>query len=219
MNFRHLLALGLVSAGVLSAEEKLVPLKLELPAPNRAGTPVAVKVPNLETAAEASRPAVLVPAGSVNLARGKPVSASDPNPIIGMLEQIVDGDKDSDDGYFVEFGNGKQWVQIDLEQSASIAAVAFWHFHSQERAYIDVVVQLSDDPDFITGVTTVFNNDEDNSSGLGLGKDKVYVETNKGRVVPVKNVPARYVRLYSRGNSANSANHYIEIEVWGKAAP
>lgn len=219
MNLRYLLALGLVSVGILSAEEKLVPLKLELPAPNRAGTPVAVKVPNLETAAEAARPAVLVPAGSVNLSRGKPVSASDSEPVVGMLEQIVDGEKDSDDGYFVEFGNGKQWIQIDLGKTSQIAAVALWHFHSQERAYLDVVVQISDDPDFTTGVTTVFNNDEDNSSGLGLGKDKVYVETNKGRVIPVKNVPGRYVRLYSRGNSANPANHYIEVEVWGKAAP
>lgn len=219
MHLRPLLALLIASAGIVSAEDKLVPLKLELPAPNRAGTPVAVKVPNLESASEASRPAVLVPAGSVNLARGKPVSASDTAPVIGMLEQIVDGEKDSDDGYFVEFGNGKQWVQIDLEKAAQIAAVALWHFHSQERAYLDVVVQISDDPTFSTGVTTVFNNDEDNSSGLGVGSDKVYIETNKGRVIPVKNVSGRYVRFYSRGNSANPANHYIEVEVWGKAAP
>lgn len=213
------LAVLVAAAGSLTAEETLVPLKTELPKPKRSGTPVPVKAPNLETAAEANRPPVMVPEGSANLALNKPVTASDSFPIAGMLEQIVDGDKQSDDGYFVELGDGKQWVQIDLEQKASIAAIALWHFHSQERAYIDVVVQISDDPDFISGVTTVFNNDDDNSSGLGLGKDKAYLETNKGRILPIKAVAGRYVRFYSRGNSANSANHYVEVEVWGKAAP
>jgi len=28
---------------------------------------------------------------------------------------------------------------------------------------------------------------------------------------------ARYVRLYSRGNSANELNHYVEVEVFGRA--
>jgi len=77
-------------------------------------------------------------------------------------------------------------------------------------------VQISNDPDFLSGVTTVFNNDHDNSSGLGAGKDKAYVDTHKGRVFPVAGVSGRYVRFYSKGNNVNSANHYIEAEVWGK---
>jgi len=218
MKLFKLAVLALAAVCTLSAQEKLVPFKTDLPKPKRSGTPVAVRVPNLESAAEANRAPVMIPEGSVNLAAGKPVTSSDSFPVVGMLEQITDGEKDSDDGYFVELGDGKQWIQIDLEESANIAAIAVWHFHAQERAYLDVVVQISDDPDFISGVTTVFNNDEDNSSGLGIGKDKVYVETNKGRVIPVKNVTGRYVRLYSRGNSANQANHYIEVEVWGKPA-
>jgi hypothetical protein len=32
----------------------------------------------------------------------------------------------------------------------------------------------------------------------------------------VNAVAGRYVRLYSNGNTANTANHYIEVEVWGK---
>ena len=204
-------------AGLLSgyAQDNLVPLKTEIPRQKLAGTPVAVKSANLESAAEARRSPVMVPKAASNLALGKVVTSSDAAPIIGMLEQITDGDKQSDDGYFVELGDGKQWVQIDLEAPATIHAVALWHFHSQERAYQDVVIQISNDPDFISDVVTVFNNDHDNSSGLGIGKDKEYVETNRGRIIPVKAVKGQYVRLYSKGNTANPANHYIEVEVWG----
>lgn len=207
----------LLACVTLNAQDKMVPFKTQLPKPKLAGTPVAIKVSNLETAADvAARPPVMIPEGSTNLALNKPVTSSDSMPVIGMLEQITDGDKDSDEGCFVELGDGKQWIQIDLEKEHKIYAIALWHFHSQERAYHDVIVQISNDADFLTGVTTVFNNDDDNSSGLGAGKDKAYVDTSKGRVLPVAGVSGRYVRFYSKGNTANSANHYIEAEVWGK---
>ena len=201
----------------LNAQDKMVPLKTTLPKPKLAGTPVAIKVSNLETAADiAARGPVMVPEGAKNLAAEKTVTSSDSLPVIGMIEQITDGDKDSDEGCFVELGDGKQWVQIDLEKEYKIHAIALWHFHSQERVYHDVIVQISNDADFLTGVTTVFNNDDDNSSGLGKGKDKSYIDTSRGRTFPVAGVSGRYVRFYSRGNTANSANHYIEAEVWGK---
>ena len=94
----------------------------------------------------------------------------------------------------------------------------FWHFHKQPRVYYDVVVQVADDPDFITNVRTIYNNDLDNSSGLGLGKDMHYVETSEGRLVDAKGVKGRFIRLYSNGNTANELNHYIEVEVFGKPA-
>jgi hypothetical protein len=62
----------------------------------------------------------------------------------------------------------------------------------------------------------VFNNDLDNSAGLGVGKDLHYIETNEGKLIDAKGVKARYVRLYSNGNSGNDLNHYIEVEVYGK---
>ncbi|MDF9826452.1 hypothetical protein M2447_000533 [Ereboglobus sp. PH5-10] len=209
--------LALAACVTLGAQDKMVPFKTTLPKPKLAGTPVAIRVPHLETAADIdARKPVRVPEGSKNLAAEKPVTSSDSMPIIGMLEQITDGDKDSDEGCFVELGDGKQWVQIDLEKAHKIYAIALWHFHSQERAYHDVIVQISNDADFLTGVSTVFNNDHDNSSGLGKGADKAYTDTSRGRVLPVDGVSGRYVRLYSKGNTANSANHYIEVEVWGK---
>jgi hypothetical protein len=79
-----------------------------------------------------------------------------------------------------------------------------------------VVVQVSDDPTFKTGVTTVYNNDTDSSAGLGTGTDIEYTETSAGLDIPVTSVNGRYVRLYSNGSTANSYNHYVELEVYGK---
>ena len=65
-------------------------------------------------------------------------------------------------------------------------------------------------------MTTVFNNDYDNSSGLGVGTDKEYLESHEGKLMDGKGAKGRYVRLYSNGNTSNDANHYIEVEVYGK---
>ena len=83
--------------------------------------------------------------------------------------------------------------------------------------YRDVVVQVSDDPDFISGVKTIFNNDQDNSAGLGIGKDREYFESDEGKLIDGAGVKGRYVRCYSKGNTSDAQNHYIEVEVWGKA--
>lgn len=203
-----------VAAGA-SAQDQVV-LKTKLPPPLFVGTPVPLNVPNLEPPLRGKRPDFMVPAGTINLARGKKVTASDNNPDVGALDMIVDGDKDGSEGSSVELGPGKQWVQIDLAKSAGIYAVLIWHFHSQARVYRDVVVQVSDDPNFHSGVTTIFNNDFSNQLGLGTGKDLNYIETYQGKLVDAKGVKGRYVRLYSNGNTANKLNHYIEVEVWGK---
>jgi hypothetical protein len=113
---------------------------------------------------------------------------------------------------------GKQWVQIDLGEEANIYALLIWHFHSQERVYFDVVAQVSDDPSFAKDVTTVYNNDGANELGLGAGKDLDYIESFLGKLVDAKGVKGRYVRLYSKGNTTDKLNHYIEVEVWGKPA-
>ena len=178
------------------------------------GTPKPMNVPGLLPVPE-SPPTLMVPQGTRLLSRGKPVTSSDDNPIIGSLSLITDGDKDAGEGYFVELLDGLQWVQIDLEQHADIQAVWVWHFHSQRRAYHDVIVQVSDDPQFKQGVTTLYNNDYDNSAGMGKGVDRPYADTRFGLLVDARGTPGRYIRLYSRGNTANEMNHYIEVEVFG----
>ncbi len=80
------------------------------------------------------------------------------------------------------------------------------------------MVQVSDDAEFKSGVTTLYNNDYDDSSKLGKGSDKPYVESRFGLLVDGKKTKGRYVRLYSAGNTSNDMNHYIEVEVFGTAA-
>ena len=55
-------------------------------------------------------------------------------------------------------------------------------------------------------------------SGLGIGRDKEYIDVAEGRLFDPKGAKGRYVRLYSRGNTANDMNHYVEVEVFGKPA-
>jgi len=188
-----------------------VPLKTDLPKPLFVGTPVPITVPNLEPKLTGKRPDFLVPAGSVNLAKGKKTTASDAEPVVGTLDLVTDGDKEGDEGSWVELAPGKQWTQIDLEKDAEIYAILVWHFHSQERVYRDVVVQVSDDPTFAKGVTTVYDNS-------AAGTDRPYIENYQGKLIDTKGVKGRYVRLYSNGNTTNKMNHYIEVEVWGKPA-
>lgn len=192
-----------------------VPLKLEVPPAQLVGTPVPIKIENLEP--KAPNPEPDVPADVKNIAKGKAVTSSDDFPLIGELSLITDGDKEASDGCFVEIMNGFQWVQIDLGKTSEIFAIAIWHYHSQERAYKDVIIQISDDPEFAKGVTTVFNNDHDNSAKKGKGTNKAYIETNLGKLVVVNPpVKGRYVRLYSNGNTSNDMNHYTEVEVFGR---
>ena len=194
----------------------MIDLKTDIPPAEISGTPVPIKLTNLEPLQQTT-PTLKVPEGTELLSAGKPVLSSDDWPLIGDIEYLTDGDKETGEGYYVELIPGLQWMQIDLEQEATIEAIWMWHYHAQKRAYHDVIVQLSDDPEFASGVTTVYNNDFDDSAGFGTGKDLPYIETNYGKLIDVKSVKARYIRFYSNGSTSNDANHYIEAEVYGVA--
>jgi len=211
------MAFCVAASSVAGAGEKLEPLKLELPPALFKGTPKKIKLtPYIRKFSDKARPAFLVPAGTRLLSFEKPVTGSDDEPIVGELEMVTDDDKKGSDGSYVELGPNRQWVQIDLEEVNTIYGILLWHYHGEGRIYHDVVVQLADDADFITNVRTVFNNDYDNSSGLGIGKDLEYFETYEGELIQVKGMKARYLRLYSKGSTASDLNHYTEVEIWGK---
>jgi len=200
-----------------AASAKLVPLKLKLPKPVFAGTPKNIPAgTTVEKPTGKPRPPLMVPPGVKNMALGKTVSSSDEEPIIGDLDLITDGDKEGTEGSYVELGPGLQYVQIDLGQECKIYAVVVWHYHGDPRVYHDVIAQVADDPDFVMNVKTLFNNDHDNSAGLGIGKDREYIETYKGKLIDAKGVKARYIRLFSGGSTGSDMNHYIEVEVYGK---
>jgi hypothetical protein len=242
MKFSSLARAGLTVVGVLTlalaarpmfAQEKaaakadakaddkdLQVVEIKLPKPAYAGTPknLPANMPNLEKPTGKPREPWKAPKGTTLLSNKKPVTSSDKEPIIGQLDMITDGDKEGADGSWVELGPGLQWVQIDLKQSAAINGIILWHHHGDPRVYKDVIVQVSDDGDFINDVKTVYNNDHDNSAGLGIGKDKEYFENYEGRLIKVDAVKGRYVRCYSKGSTSDDQNHYTEVEVYGIAA-
>lgn len=212
-----LCALALLPAAPAAAQEaKLEILQVHLPKPMFAGTPTDIRTPNLEIITGKPRGPFLVPVGTSLLSHGKTVRSSDRDPVIGEISFVTDGEKSGEEGYYVELAPGLQWVQVDLGKTCSVNAILVWHFHNQARVYRDVVVQSSDDASFMTGVRTLFNNDHDNSSGFGIGKDKEYVETSEGRLIDGRGVQARYLRLYSAGNTSNDLNHYVEVQVFGR---
>jgi hypothetical protein len=201
-----------------AAGQKLVPIPIVLPQPVFEGTPANLRVPNLEKTRYKAREPFLAPEGVKNLARRKKVTSSDANPILGELDMLTDGERSGEEGYFVELAPGLQHVTVDLGAPYEVYAVLFWHYHKAPRVYFDVIVQMADDAAFTKNVRTVFNNDHDNTSGLGAGKDMNYIETSEGKLVDAKGGIARFVRLYSKGNNANDLNNYVEIEVWARPA-
>jgi hypothetical protein len=198
-----------------SGSFRLAPVEIRLPKPMFGGTPQDERTPNLERPRGGPRPPFLAPVGTTNVALGKPVSSAE-EPVIGSLAAITDGDKEAAEGSFVELSPGPQFVTIDLQERCEIDAVVVWHYHRWPRAYNDVVVQVSDDPACQTAVKTIFNNDADNSLGLGAGGDLSYVETYEGKLIEGKGAQGRYVRLFSNGNTRDDLNHYIEVEVYGR---
>lgn len=195
-----------------------VPLKLDFPLHTLKGTPEDLPAgPNVEPLTDDAPTPLKVPKGVKNVAVGKTVTSS-VSPYLGELVGVTDGKKEPIDDDAVEFKKGTQWVQVDLGQAYAIHAIVMWHDHRYVQVIHDVILQVSDDPEFKTGVTTLYNNDTDNSSGLGVGTDREYFELQYGRAVPAKGVKARYVRGYTRGSNQSGLNCWQEIEVYALPA-
>lgn len=209
------LANVLVLAPSALAAEELAPLPVKPPAPTLKGTPSDLPTgPNVEPPSDKPRPPFMAPKGVINVAAGKKVTSS-VKPFTGSLSQVTDGRKEPEDDQVIEMRKGKQWVQLDLGEPATIHAIVIWHDHRWLQAFRDVIVLVADDPDFTQNVRTIYNNDVDNSVGLGIGTDKEYFETHHGRTFDAKGVVSRYIRCYSAGSSLSALNAYEEIEVYG----
>ena len=201
-----------------AAAPELIPLAPLLPKPTFEGTPVDVRSPHREAyrGEGVPPPPLLVPAGTRLLSAGCPVSASDPRAPARDLALVTDGNKRYSPSAYLELAPGVQWVQLDLRTNAALQAVCLWRERPEQCVYRDTVVQVSDDPAFATGVTTLFNNDYDNSAGLGKGADKEYFEDHFGRRVAGHGVRARYVRVTSNGSTSTPYNAFTEIDVYGQ---
>jgi hypothetical protein len=208
----------LLSLSLRAQAETMVPLELELPAPAFKGTPKDMVVdPDVEPLSETPRPPMMVPAGLENVAKGKTVTSST-GTTSASIQKVVDGDKEAYDTSAYLMKKGTQWVQVDLGAPHEIFAIVVWHAHDVVKVYRDVIVQVSNDPEFKTDVITLYNNDRDNSSGLGAGTDPEYFETAEGRLIDAKGGTGRYVRSYTRGSTDSALNECVEIEVYGRPA-
>ena len=197
----------------------LEPLILKLPPPAFKGTPKDLQLSSyVEPLSDKPRPPMMVPPGLKNVAKGAKLSSSDKNATASVLEKITDGDKEASDQSIIFLRKGTQWVQMDLGAPQEIFAIVIWHAHNTAKVYHSVIVQLSDDPDFLKDVRTIFNNDQENKSGLGVGTNREYFETFEGKLIDAKGAKARYLRFYSKGSTESALNEYTEIEVYGRPA-
>jgi hypothetical protein len=195
----------------------MVRLTPTLPKPTFEGTPIDVRSPHREAyrGDGVPPPPLLVPEGTRLLSYGCRVTANDPHARRRDLSRVTDGDKTYSSAAYLELAPGVRWIQIDLSTNAAVYAVCLWRERPEQCVYRDTVVLVSDDSTFATGVTVLFNNDYDNSAGLGKGTDKEYFEDHFGRRIAGNGVRARYVRVSSNGNTSDPYNHFTEVEVYG----
>lgn len=202
-----------------SAAEDKVPLKLALPAPAFKGTPKDIQTNSYtEPLSDKPRAPFMVPSGLKNVAQGAKITTSDKNATAEALAKLSDGDKEASEQSIIYLRKGTQWVQFDLGSPQEIFAIVLWHAHNSAKIYHDVVVQVADDQDFIQNVKTLFNNDQDNTSGLGVGTNLEYFETHEGKLIDAKGAKARFVRFYSKGSTESALNEYTEVEIYGRPA-
>lgn len=167
-----------------------------------------ISVPAVET--EASAPAVY------NVALGKTVTSDSGS--TSTLSAATDGSKDTYSYANENSGGTGHYFQIDLGDSFKIDTIVLWRYFADQRTYEDVIVQISNSSTFASGVTTVYNNDTDNSAGFGIGSSLIYRERSSGKTMSFFPTEARYVRVYSNGSNINDYNHIVEIEVWTTSA-
>ncbi len=208
---------GPTNTPLATAREGLVPLYLDLPPASFKTPPRDFQLgPYVEPFPEMPRAPMLVPPGLTNLAHDAKITCSDKNATPQALAKIVDGRKEGADESITYLRKGTQWVQLDLGDTNEIFAIVIWHAHNFVKVYHDVVVQVADDAGFHLNVRTLFNNDQDNSSGLGKGGDREYFETYEGKLIDARGVRGRLLRFYSRGSTESALNEYTELEVYGR---
>jgi RHS repeat-associated protein len=145
----------------------------------------------------------------LNLAAGVTPSGSAP---LSQAEMLTNGDRWADDG----MGNTRQYtytntggelhsVQVDLGTAFPVDKVVVWHYAGDGRTYHATKTQVSANG---TDWVTVFD-----SAVSGE-----YPETAAGHTIPFPSQSVRYVRDYLQGSTSNGGNHWVELEVWGRAS-
>ena len=202
----------------LLEEEQFGEWQVDFPPPVFVGTPAlsASTGASVRLQTEPKRSLRVPDDARENIALGRAVSSSASPPLEGELQFITDGERQAD--AVVAIDGGLQWVQVDLASTHEIFGIVVWHDYSTESVYSDVIVAISDDPEFASTSTVVFNNDADGSAGSPIegGNDLPYRETNFGQVIEIEGIKGRYIRLYSNGSSRDVINQYVEVEAFGR---
>lgn len=171
---------------------------------------VAVRGNEISEAAEYE---YVVVNGPKNVALNKPVTFScEVTGSKGTTDVINDGIYD--EWYYVGANeSGPQWAQIDFGKEYTIDRVNMCIYRTW--GIWGAIIQFSNDPTFETGVTTVFNNDQDGNAGQGIGPDEnYYTEDYYGTDFTFEPVTARYMRCWNEGNWGNGSMTWTEIQAY-----
>ncbi len=142
-----------------------------------------------------------------NLAAGASVTST---VTLTYPDVITNGDNYADSGagssreYAYTAAGGLQYVQVDLGAVYNLDKVSVWHYFNDGRTYHNTKTQVSADG---RNWTTIFD-----SAVSGE-----YAETAGGKTSSFTTRSVRYIRDYANGSTANSGNHWVEMEAWGKA--
>lgn len=114
----------------------------------------------------------------------------------GSVDTYMKDGYTHDTARYVTFGNGAQWIQVDIGSVMNIGAVQAVLYFGDGRVYNGVKLDLSAD-----GVSWFTIKSSGNVWGTGEG---IWAHIPAGYL-------ARYVRLYSNGNSINVGNHLVKL--------
>src|ERR1017187_1460042 len=94
----------------LPAQPKLEPVPIVLPKPGYEGTPPNfLNIPNMEKPSGKERGPFLAPSGLRNVAKGKKVTSSEKDPVVGDPVPVSHREATLVDGDTLEVGRGVQW--------------------------------------------------------------------------------------------------------------
>lgn len=168
----------------------------------------------------------------VNLAKDKTVTSSQkPDDIENLTDGLLFDMAGTDTPFTARVSGNELNLKFDLGEVYDIDAISFTMFSraygtddkeaNKFRAYRDIVIEVSNDEEFKTGVKTVYNSDKDNTLELGSGNDEMHYSTDLGYDIVLDTpVTGRYVRITSGafdnfiGDKESSVN-INELEVFG----
>lgn len=119
------------------------------------------------------------------------------------LSSLVDGNLDTTKYLELTASDSNPvYVQIDLGSVKNLSKILVWHYYGDARKYHATKTQVSAD-----GVNWITLFDSDISGE--------YLESADGHTVSVNpSTQVRYIRDYVNGSTANSGNHWVEIQAY-----